>query len=936
MLAVLLGFLLALSPPDSTDDLDRCLAKAPIQSPSPVTWGAGGVEAMWTEDPPAPRDTLQAYLSQVRWARRCLLELDPARISSPYLGNVMRTFDREAALLAGLRRFSAAFATFEEARSFLENDPAIPSTRNGRTSWLPLLHQNQGYLHYLLGDLSSSIEHYLKAYEATPEEEVSHRVRHLINLSILKQRLQDYRSARRYLNRAERRLRAADSTQTKHTEQEVRLYHSKADLLLEETLNAEFNRKALRRARDLAKRGRSLADPDTELYALLSIVLSESLGYLGTFDQAYRLNEQVREYAQSHDAPSLQTFALLKLGVLHVQTHRWSEANRALSRSLEMAESFRDLDVQRRSLRALGRLHELQRQWTEAEHYYRRGVAVVEKYRASLTASQWSMTAFAQWRDVHRGLVRTLLAQGRNREALTVLDRSRARHLKDLRIQTRVANQLPTDQRARFDSLTRVLTDVRNRLGRDRLSDREQTMLTNREAALIAARQHVLQIDTTVTSRPSIDELSERLARQDRVLVSYFLDDPWPVYDRSPRSAAFVLTGDTLHTVSLPNLTQDSVRTQLEATSPLFTSRGSSNRANAMHFDLRPLYLLQESLYAPVAKYLPEGRPLTIVPNGPLFRIPFSMLVRSMPGGRYAHSEARFLLHERPITVELATSLASDTSRSPQRSSSAAQAELAAFGISEFGTIRTVPMVLRSILSSDPLDPSLTLPDLPGVRSELRSVQRRVEGARIFLDEAATEEALWKTSERTAALHLASHAFLHPSSPLHNAILLHPDSSGAETDGVLFLHELQARTRPLSLVVLGGCNTARGARRGGEGMQGMQYAFRAMGTEATLSSLWPVADAANVELTDAFYRYLTQGLRKDEALRRAKLDYIEAHPEQASPFFWATTVLYGSPGPLDLESTDGLPRWAWWGLAMGVLLGVLLWSWVRRPARRRT
>lgn len=927
MVALVLGALLTIVSPDSTDGLTACLNSAPIRSETPIAWGED-IQRMWTRTPPVSPDTLRAYLSQYREARACLRTLDPSKIERPYLGNIIRTFHKEAALLAGLRRFSDAFEALETARSYLKSASSIPSSEKTRTEWPPGLHQDQGYLHYLLGNLSSAIDHYLRALQKTSEDQPGQRVIHLVDIGVVHQRMQDYRTARRYYRQARQLFREHATLADQHPSKWARLLQGQADLILERTLNTRFDVETLEQARSLARRGRAAAPSETERYARVSLLLSECLGYLDRIEQAYRLIEEVRQSDQYSDDVRLRTYALLKLGVLHVQSNRMDRAETTLKRSLRMAEDAGALDYQRRALRALGRLHELQSEWTEAEVYYRDGVEVVEEYMASLTASQWSTTAFAQWRDVYRGLVRTLLAQNRDREALLALDRSRARHLQNLRIQARVANQVPLEQRAHFDSLSRALTDVRTRLGRGGLSDSAQTALRTREAKLMAARQQALEIDPR-TRQPQVPDIQAALARKNQVLISYFLDDPWPVYERSPRSAAFVLTEDTLRTVPLPHLTQDSVRRQTETISPLFRGRDNSSRANAMHFDLRPLYKLQKTLYAPVAEFLPEDRPLTIVPNGPLFRIPFSMLVRSMPESRYAPSEARFLLHERPTTLELASSMVVDSTRGDPLRSASAQAELAAFGVSTFDTLETVPAALRATLSRQSSDSALVLPDLPGVQAELRAVQRHVGEARVFLDEAATGGAFQRVSQRASVLHLASHAFVHPSAPLQNAFLLDPDSSRPDSDGFLFLHELQTQRRPLSLVVLSGCNTARGTRRGGEGMEGLQYAFRAMGAEATLSSLWPVSDEANVELTDAFYRHLQNGLRLDEALRQSRLEYLENHPTRASPFFWASTVLYGSPAHLELESARRFPTRTWWGIGLAAVVfgGLLFWWW---------
>ena len=918
MLVFLVSTLLVLAPADSTDGLDDCLRQAPTQSAPPLNWGEG-VSQMWSSTPPVSRDTIRAYLSQVRSARACFQNLDPSAVERPYLGNVMRTFQVETALLAALRRIPDAFATFETARSYLESDPAIPSLDGTRTGWARSLHEDQGYLYYLTGDLSTSATHYLKALQKTPEDEVGTRVNHLLDVGSIHQHMQDYQAAQHYYRRAEQLSRRHGRAPEQHAASWARLLHARADLLLEKTLNAEFERAPLRRARDLARRGRSLA-PSPNRRAYLSLALSESLGYLDSFDRAYALNAEVRQYAQSSGNAQLRAFALLKLGVLHLQTRRWDEAEPVLTSALTLAEKLGDLDYQRRILRGLGRLHELQGHWAAAEAQYRRGVSVIERYRESLTATQWSSTAFAQWRDVHRGLVRTLLAQNEPRAALAALDRTRARHLQDLRTQGRVANQLPPTARIRLDSLSRTLTTVRTRLGTDSLSNAEEADLHAREASLLSARQRLLRIDSSMTSRPSVDSIAASLRRQDRALVSYFLDDPWPVYDRAPRSVAFVLTQDTLRTVALPNLSQDSVRRHVSNISPLFTNPQTSRRANAMHFDLRPLRTLHDRLYAPVAKHLPDGRPLTVIPDGPMFHVPYSMLATATPGGRYDHEEARFVLDERPTALDLSASLVADTSAFP-KSAASFSPDLAAFGVSSFDAARPLPSAFRTS-PTDTAAGSSSLPPLPGVRSEINTIDRLFGDAKTFLDERATESAFAASTQQAGVVHLASHAFVHPTSSLQNAFLLHPDSS---SDGLLFLHELQSRNRPLPLAVLSGCSTARGTLRGGEGMAGLQYAFRAMGAESTVANLWPTADRPSVALMEHFYRNLQEGLPKDRALRQAKLTYRANNPDHASPFFWGPSVIYGSPRPVPLDPSRTVPVWHWWALGLALCAALLTW-----------
>ncbi len=62
---------------------------------------------------------------------------------------------------------------------------------------------------------------------------------------------------------------------------------------------------------------------------------------------------------------------------------------------------------------------------------------------------------------------------------------------------------------------------------------------------------------------------------------------------------------------------------------------------------------------------------------------------------------------------------------------------------------------------------------------------------------------------------------------------------------------------------------------------------------------------------EGFYRHLAAGLPKDEALRRAKLDYLAGSgPLESHPFFWAGFVHAGDPAPLRREGAGYGYAWA--------------------------
>jgi CHAT domain-containing protein len=263
------------------------------------------------------------------------------------------------------------------------------------------------------------------------------------------------------------------------------------------------------------------------------------------------------------------------------------------------------------------------------------------------------------------------------------------------------------------------------------------------------------------------------------------------------------------------------------------------------------------------------------------------------------YGNAPYLIRERPLSMELSASLMGDTAWTARPF----PLDIAALGRTRFETVPALPPALRSRLDS-----TGALPTLPGVERELNAVRERFARHQVAIDEQATEGRLRALQPQARILHLASHALIHPADPLANLFVLSPDppNEGAH-DGLLFLHELGARHTPVPLVVLSACGTAQGLLRTGEGLEGMQYAFRSTGARSTLSTLWEADDDIAVLLTSAFYDHLLKGLPKDVALQQAQLDVLNQRPDRASPFFWAGAVLYGTPRSLTLEPASPIP-----------------------------
>ncbi|MCA1751343.1 MAG: CHAT domain-containing protein, partial [Cryomorphaceae bacterium] len=99
--------------------------------------------------------------------------------------------------------------------------------------------------------------------------------------------------------------------------------------------------------------------------------------------------------------------------------------------------------------------------------------------------------------------------------------------------------------------------------------------------------------------------------------------------------------------------------------------------------------------------------------------------------------------------------------------------------------------------------------------------------------------------------------------------------------------------------------------------------------------LWQVDEKTSAEVIENFYGYIADGMPKNTALRRAKLDFMAAHPgELSAPFYWSGMVLIGDGAPV--SATGQISLWYWIGLAILIVLSVLAYGQRHRRGRRRS
>ena len=144
-------------------------------------------------------------------------------------------------------------------------------------------------------------------------------------------------------------------------------------------------------------------------------------------------------------------------------------------------------------------------------------------------------------------------------------------------------------------------------------------------------------------------------------------------------------------------------------------------------------------------------------------------------------------------------------------------------------------------------------------------------------------------------LHLAMHSKIDEIHPEFSSLNFYGDD-----DNQLFISELYNETLKANMVVLSACDTGSGFYENGEGVISLSRAFNYAGVPSTVMSLWKVDDEATATIMTYFYEHLKRGEFKDEALKNAKLDYLENADDDLlkHPYYWSGFVITGNTDAL--------------------------------------
>lgn len=335
-----------------------------------------------------------------------------------------------------------------------------------------------------------------------------------------------------------------------------------------------------------------------------------------------------------------------------------------------------------------------------------------------------------------------------------------------------------------------------------------------------------------------------------------------------------------------------------------------------------------QRLLAPTLEHHPGMEQLYILPDAEIHHLPFeTFTTQPMSGKEQGYKDLAYAVKDYRMSYSYSVALWLEAQQHPEK-----KADLQLLALAPKHKDKTTEATTRAGLSPYLQNLRRKLLDLPAVREEVRKISKGLQG-QTLIGADATERKVREIAKDYGVLHFATHGLLNEQYPILSSLAL-TQSADSLHDDFLQAHEIAQWELNAELVVLSACETGYGRFEQGEGVMSLARSFLYAQVPSLVVSLWQVNDNSTSEIMQSFYHYLSEGLDKSEALRQAKLDYIDnaESSQMAHPAFWAPLVQMGNSREVKLAKAQ-----SFWSsqtvllIATGLLAAVLgLWYWRRK------
>jgi CHAT domain-containing protein len=504
------------------------------------------------------------------------------------------------------------------------------------------------------------------------------------------------------------------------------------------------------------------------------------------------------------------------------QLNQVPEASTAYQEAISLHEKIHSYEFVHNWYAALAQLNIKNGDNTAAISNFEKSLAAINSATDFIAMDRFRVDLFGESSRIYRSYASYLAQHGKSKEALIILEEGRAR---DLRLRIAQAQGVKNMSAEQTDLLGQI-HQLQKQLSEAEIQPASTSVLYTKLQKSATAYEQLRNSDAAARRN--------QLAQSDdnTLFVEYALqDNSLLVFSYRNGNTQFRVLNDAVKIGSMVEkyLTFVSVRSK-----PLDRSLGQQ---------------LYKTLLEPELQNKNNVN-LIIIPDGYLFRLPFSTLI---------NSKDHFLIEDYSITYAPSINLFSRL----QNESHSSSKQILSLANSNFNEIK-----------------GPKLPPLPLASEEARYVSKYGEDSQVVVDE--TEKKLKETDlSKYGVVHFATHTLIDEDRPERSSIIFRP---GDGEDGFFRATEVYKLRIPANMIVLSSCRSGSGKAVPGEGLLGLSHAFFSAGARSLVMTYWNVSDKTAHEFSGHFYSNL-HGKNIAEALRQTQIQMIRNHPADWAAFF---------------------------------------------------